>query len=119
MRMTAKQKIEALIVKFNDKVAEDEVLQKELEGLKKTVQVDLGEEQYNFTLQDKKIDCFCEGKLDNPDITITSDPETIEGLIDGNIRPMKAFALRKIRVNGSLEDILHLRKLFETNTKVY
>ncbi len=60
----------------------------------------------------QKVHDFQAGGLDNPDITLFSDPETIAGIIEGKIKPMKAFALRKVRVKGEIEDILRLRKLF-------
>ena len=101
-----------LINKFNGKVETDEKLQKELEGVEKKVYVDLGQERYCFTLKDKKIQDFHAGTIDNPDVTITSDPQTIQDLIDGKMKPMKAFALRKVKVNGDISDVLRLRKLF-------
>ncbi len=110
--MTVRPMLEKLIVKFNTRMEKDEKLQDGLDGMRKTVQLDLDSEQYHFLLENKAISCFCEGKLDKPDITVISDPETIEGLIDGSIKPMKAFALRKVRVKGQIEDMLHLRKLF-------
>jgi putative sterol carrier protein len=50
--------------------------------------------------------------VENPDITITSDPKTVEELITGKMKPMKAWALKKIRIKGSLEDVMRLRKFF-------
>jgi putative sterol carrier protein len=50
--------------------------------------------------------------VENPDITITSDPKTVEDLINGKMKPMKAWALKKIKIKGSLEDVMRLRKFF-------
>lgn len=110
--MTVEPLLQDLVRKFNEKVLTDESLQSELDGMNKKVLIDLESEKYNFHLHDKKIHDFQSGVLSDPDITLESDPETIQGLIEGKIKPMKAFALRKVRVKGELTDVLKLRKLF-------
>jgi putative sterol carrier protein len=110
--MTVEPLLKDLVDKFNVKVEQDEKLRTELDGMDKTVLIDLESETYNFHLHDQKITDFQSGTIDAPDITLQSDPETIQGLIEGKIKPMKAFALRKVRVKGELDDILKLRKLF-------
>ena len=110
--MTIRPMLEDLIVRFNRRMENDEQLQNELDGMRKSVQLDLDSEQYHFMLENRSIDCLCEGKIENPDITLISDPETLQGIIEGKIKPIKAFALRKVRIKGQIEDMLRLRKLF-------
>ncbi len=110
--MSVEPMIQELIDKFNAKVESDEKLREELKGLSKTVYVDLGEEKYNFTLKDEHIAGFAQGEIENPDVSITSDPETFVGIVNGKIKPMKAFALRKVKIKGDVSDIMSLRKLF-------
>lgn len=104
--------IQELVGKFNEKVKEDEILREDLKGMDKKVLIDLESEKYHFRLQDQKIDGIEEGEIPDPDITINSDPETMQGILDGTIKPMKAFALRKVRFKGNIDDLLRLRKLF-------
>ncbi len=110
--MTIEPLLQDLVRKFNEKVQTDEKLQIELDGMNKMVLINLESEIYNFHMHDKMITNFQTGTIVNPDITLESDPETIQGLIEGKIKPMKAFALRKVRVKGEIDDILRLRKLF-------
>jgi putative sterol carrier protein len=110
--MTVEPQLLDLISKFNSKVESDEKLRTEIGDMNKTVLIDLESEKYTFHLHDQRIDEFKQGDTDKPDITLISDPETFQGLIEGNIKPMKAFALRKVRVKGDIDDILRLRKLF-------
>ena len=110
--MSVEPMIQELIDRFNAKVESDEKLREELKDLSKTVYVDLGEEKYNFTLKDEHIGDFSQGEIENADISITSDPETFVGIVDGKIKPMKAFALRKVKIKGDVSDIMSLRKLF-------
>ncbi|MCJ7517918.1 MAG: SCP2 sterol-binding domain-containing protein [Methanomassiliicoccales archaeon] len=110
--MTLKPILENLVTTFNEKVEMDADLRKDLEGICKKIQIDLGSERYRLILENQRISCFDEGTIDDPDITLISDPDTIQGLISGSMKPMKALALKKLKVKGSLEDILRLRKLF-------
>ncbi|MDH7508282.1 MAG: SCP2 sterol-binding domain-containing protein [Methanomassiliicoccales archaeon] len=110
--MTLKELLNDSINKFNKKVSSDAQLQKELIGIRKKVLIDLGSEKYNFSLEENRISSVNDGEIADPDITVFSDPETFSGILSGRIKPMKAYALRKIRIKGSLEDLMHLRKLF-------
>ena len=110
--MTLAPMIQGLIDKFNDRVDTDEKLRNELDGIDKKVLMDLDSEKYNFHLQNMKIEKLFDGAIDDPDITLISDPETMRGVLDGSIKPMKAFALRKIKVKGNIDDLLRMRKLF-------
>lgn len=110
--MTVEPQIQDLINKFNNKVEKDEKLRNELKGVDRKVLIDLESEKYNFRLHDEKVDGFAVGEITDPDITILSDPATMEGLISGKIKPMKAVALRKLRLKGNIDDMLRLRNLF-------
>jgi len=87
-------------------------LKKELQGVKKNVQVDLGCEKYCFTLDNCRVEKLDEGTIENPDIIIISDPDTVQKLRSGEMKIMKAWALKKVKVKGSIEDVLRLRKFF-------
>ncbi|QLH75311.1 MAG: SCP2 sterol-binding domain-containing protein [Methanomassiliicoccales archaeon] len=103
---------EELVAQFDNKVAKDANLQKELECLTKKVNIDLGTEKYSFILDNKKVTNFSECLLPCADIVVISDPQTIKDLYSGKMKMMKAWALKKICVKGSLEDVLRLRKFF-------
>jgi hypothetical protein len=110
--MAVKQVLDEVVAQFNAKVSCDDSLRKELTGIKKKVQIDLGPEQYYFILENCKVDGVCGGSIANPDITIISDEETVRKLHCREMKIMKAWALKKVRVRGSLEDIMRLRKFF-------
>jgi len=98
--------------RFNARVAKDPALHKELECIKKKVQLDLGCELYYFILDCAKVEKLYEGTIPDPDITITSDPDTVIKLFNGEMKIMKAWALKKVKVKGSIDDVLRLRKFF-------
>jgi putative sterol carrier protein len=112
MNMPVKELLQQTIDKFNQKADSDPKLRKELEGVEKRVNVDLESEKYQFQMKDCHAGNFKEGLQENADITILSDPQTVEDLINGKMKVMKAWATKKIRIKGSLEDVMRLRKLF-------
>jgi len=107
------QFLKEMIEKFNAKAAADPAFEKELQGLRKVVQVEVTDgEKYFFTLENARIGPMSKGSTENPDIAIIGSTETYMQLKSGELRPMKAYALRKLQLKGRLEDILRLRKFF-------
>lgn len=105
--------INSTISRFTQRVAEDENLRQELEGLTKRVQVELSDGgTYNFTLKNKHIDPVAVGPISDPDIRIISDSATLKGVLKKEIKPMKAWATRKIQIKGSFQDLMKFRKFF-------
>ena len=110
--MTIEEAIHGMIDGFHSKAENDPKLREELAGITKKVNLDLGSEKYSFILEDARIHSLSDGLFDEADVTILSDPETIQGLISRRIKPMKALALRKLRVKGDIQDLMRFRKLF-------
>lgn len=110
--MSMKQEIQAVIDKFHRKMEKDPEVKKEVEHLEKVFNLDLGEETYTLKLKDAHIYSFEEGLDPNADVTVTTTPENLQGLIDGSLRPMRAYVLKKIQVKGKIDDLLFLKKLF-------
>lgn len=107
------QLLREAIDRFNAKVEADEKMQRELEGITKRVQIDVeNDTHYNFILDDKKISGPYTGTIENPDIRIISDSETVRKLFNKEMGPMKALATKKLQIKASLEDMLRLRRFF-------
>lgn len=108
-----KDLLEGLIAKFNAKVDGDPALREELGDLKKVVLIDLKDgTKYHFTLQHQHVGGLEVGDVTNPDIAIVTDPDTLRALILREIGPFKAYALGKVKLKGSLEDLTRFRKFF-------
>jgi putative sterol carrier protein len=102
-----------VIARFNEKAASDEKIRIELAGVKRTVLVSLDDgRRFNFRLEDAKASSLGIGSIDNPDIAVESSEEIIDQLYRGEMRVMKAIALKKVRIKGSFEDLLRFRKFF-------
>jgi putative sterol carrier protein len=110
--MTMRPLMEDTIARFHDRVEKDPALKKELEGVYKKVNINLCTESYHFYLENSRVEGFDTGLIDGADIIIESDCQTVTDLYSGKMKIMKAWALRKIRIKGSLEDVMRLRKFF-------
>jgi Putative sterol carrier protein len=110
--MTMQDTIQEMIDKFHRKMESDEKVRKEVEPIYKRLNIDLKTESYSMILDHGEINEFKDELLDEADITLISTPEHMQALIDGTLRPMKAYLTGKIKVKGKLEDVMHLRKLF-------
>ncbi len=110
--MEVKELIENAMKAFNEKVKEDEKMAKELEGLERTVVIRLSDDgTYGFRVSNKEAKDLKEGDAEG-DIEILSDSQTIIGLFNKEIGPMKAMATKKLKINASLQDMLKMRKFF-------
>jgi len=110
--MTMYLAIQEMIDRFHRKVEKDEKIRGKLDGVVKTMNIDLGTEYYSMRLDDKKIVDYQEGMTETADILFMSTPENLQALIDGTLRPMKAYITKKFTVKGKFEDVMYLKNLF-------
>lgn len=110
--MTMQQEIQNVIDKFHAKVEKDPELRQDIAHLDKVFDLDLGTESYTMKLKDSHIYYFEPGLDPNADVTVTTTPENLQGLIDGTLRPMRAYVLKKIQIKGKIDDLLFLKKFF-------
>src|SRR5512137_2563489 len=92
-----------MIRKFNEKAAADPKFEAELRSLKKLVQVVVTDgETYHFTLDNARIGPMAKGPAPRtPDIQIIASTEVMMQLKSGELRPMNAYATRKIHLKGT------------------
>ncbi|MFP3872541.1 MAG: SCP2 sterol-binding domain-containing protein [Candidatus Aenigmatarchaeota archaeon] len=107
--------LDKLVDKFEGKVEEDDSLEDKLKDFKRDVRVDFRSgNSYHFTLDETEIS---EIKMEDDvgerdaDIIVSSDVETLEGLLDGDVGVMQAYAKNKIKVDAPLTDMLKFKQL--------
>ena len=110
--MSMEASIQTLIDKFHRRMENDEAARQEVMPLKKTVNIDLGTEYYSMRLENAQMEDFKPQMIDEADVTLTTTPESLQGLIDGTLRPMKAYVTKKIIIKGKIQDLLFLKKFF-------
>lgn len=104
--------IQTMIDKFHGKMEKDEKMREEVMPLKKILNIDLGTEHYSIKLENSKIIDFKPQKSDDADITLISTPESLQAMLDGTLRPMKAYVTKKIAIQGKIQDLMFLKKFF-------
>ncbi len=81
-------------------------------GWERTAQLTLKEGPvYHFIVKDNTITLH-EGPLDNPDMRIQSDEETIRKLFLEEMSAASAIFKRKLKVKGSFTDLAKLKHIF-------
>ncbi len=105
--------LEQTVENFNMKSRNDEKFRRELQGLRRTVQVEFDDGRvYHFNLKDTLIDGVHEGRKEGAEILIFTDEDTFRNIIMGEMSPMRAYATKKIKFKASLSDMLMMRKFF-------
>ena len=106
--------IEKLIEHLKEKFNELEVL-KSIEGITQSIQFHIKDLnlRYTFIIEDGKLKELVKGDFNKPDITIILEAETFVRIMKGESNPAREFMLGKIKVKGSLRDLLKFRKVLE------
>jgi len=96
-----------------DEGLQDPETKKKIEGWNRIVQLTLKSgEKYIFEVKDGNI-TVKEGEVENPDMRIEIDRETLIGLFEGTKSAAWALIRRKMKVKGSLSDVLKLKQIFK------
>jgi putative sterol carrier protein len=99
---------------FNKRAETDEKLQSEIRGKTRSVLIELTDaESLHFPLKDSHLGPLSKGKIDAPDIHLTTDSATMEAILKKEMGPMKALVTKKLKLTKiSMEDLNTLRKFF-------
>jgi len=110
--MTVEETLTSLVDRFNRHAARTPSVAEELRGLARTIRVRITDERtYSVDLAEGRLRNLRAAADGRADLTITTDLATFQGLVAKEIGPMKALVLRKLSIEGSLEDKLLFRKL--------
>jgi len=79
----------------------------------KTIQFTFTDLQISFYLEIEKgvVKKLLESSSERPDITIFSDSNTFLDVVDKKLSPVNAYSTGKLKVQGSILDLLKLQKL--------
>ncbi|HTW77202.1 MAG TPA: SCP2 sterol-binding domain-containing protein [Thermoplasmata archaeon] len=110
--MTVEETLASLVDRFNRKSDRTPAMREELAGKARTIRICLTDQgSYAVDLRDGRLTNLRTSASPGADVTITTDVATFNGLIAKDIGPMKALVLRKLAIEGSLEDKLLIRRL--------
>ena len=101
-----------LVDRFNRHAQKTPAVQDELRGVSRKIALKFTDgENYAVDLLGGQLVNLRIAPVDHPDVTITTDTETFQGLVKKEIGPMKALVTRRLAIDGSLDDKLLFRKL--------
>ncbi|MCI0479524.1 SCP2 sterol-binding domain-containing protein, partial [Candidatus Uhrbacteria bacterium] len=101
--------------KFNERAKDDPKVRDELKGVERRVVIKLSDgPTYSTHLKECALSSLAVGDAPGAEITIESDKSTMLALMKKEMGPMKAMALKKIRIKADIEDIFRLRKLLSS-----
>ena len=104
--------LEALVDRFNRYVERTPKAQEELAGVERTIAVRLTDAgSYAVDLVGGRLANLRAGIPERAHVQIVTDARTFGALLAKEIGPMKALVTKRLRIEGSLEDKLLLRRL--------
>jgi putative sterol carrier protein len=110
--MTVEETLVSLVDRFNRHAERTPAMAEELAGIERTIRIRITDEgNYAVDLAGGRLTNLRSATVGKADLTITTDVATFDGLVRKEIGPMKALVLRKLAIDGSLEDKLLFRKL--------
>jgi putative sterol carrier protein len=110
--MTVEETLASVVDRFNRHAERTPAMAEELDGISRTIQIRLTDGgTYAVDLSKGRLRNLRTGPAAGADVRITTDTGTFEGLVSKEIGPMKALVMRKLSIEGSLEDKLLFRKL--------
>jgi putative sterol carrier protein len=92
---------------------DDPMMQEKMKGFTKTLQFvfsDTGK-TYLMNIQDGKCQTVKEEKLEKPDIQVTWSSDTFVGIQEKKVNATTAFMSGKLKVKGSMDDLMKLQKV--------
>lgn len=109
---------------FNQQIPNEPKFAKFITGMEKEVLIQVGE-QVGFTtrLANSTLEALTRVTLPlnddaepdpdspGPDITILTDHATMSGMLSGTLKPIKAYATKRLKVKAQVKDLLVLKKL--------
>ena len=110
--MTVEELLASVVDRFNRHAERNPAVAEELDGLERTISLRLTDGgTYAVDLVKGRLTNLRTTPGRKPDLTITTDSTTFEGLVRKDIGPMKALVTHKLTIDGRLEDKLLFRKL--------
>jgi putative sterol carrier protein len=104
--------IKDAVEQFNDRLKNDPKLQESMKDKKRTVEIEITDsETFNFLLENGEVKNFEMGKIEQPDIKIITDSNTLSQILKKEINPLKAYISKQIQVKASLMDLLTIKNL--------
>lgn len=108
--------IENIKTVFNNRSAKDQIFRDSLLGFEKTIAFTLTDnDSYWFQISKGTVPSINKGIPLRSDIKLISNTESLLAILGGKLDPMKAMITGKLKISGSITDVVWLKKFLERN----
>jgi putative sterol carrier protein len=110
--MATKEEVKQVLEGVREKFDTPETKSK-FEGFDRTLQFQFTDLETSFhtRIHNGEMDPFAEGQLEKPNLLVTTDSGTLVGIMQGNLSPLDAYSVGKLKTKGSMTDLLKLQIL--------
>ena len=113
MTNTVKNLLDEKVIEFNSRIDNEPKFSKMIEGKNRTICICVSDgENYSSKLENLRIGNFVKTDNTDADLVVTANSDTLTGLINREISPIKAYMSGDLKVKASLTDMLLLKRLF-------
>lgn len=91
----------------------DSATQESFKGFTKKIMFDFTDtkEQYVISVEDGKNASLEKTSSGNGDVVVTTTTDVLAGIMNKTTNPVTSYVTRKLKVKGSMEDLMKLQKL--------
>ncbi|MEA3558542.1 MAG: SCP2 sterol-binding domain-containing protein [Candidatus Thermoplasmatota archaeon] len=105
--------LQKIVNTVNSKIESDEKVRSVAGAKDRTIQlVFTDDKSYVIEIKGGKALPPREGTIDDPTIRVKTDKKTMDKLIQKKLNPLMAYAMKKIKVDGPMDDIMILKDFF-------
>jgi putative sterol carrier protein len=105
--------LKEMTVKVNEKIENDPKVKEMAEAKDRTILLKITDEgEYILEVKGGRVLEPVEGTMDNATIVVKTDRATFEKLVQRKLNPLMAYAMKKIKVIGPMDDIMILKDFF-------
>ena len=113
MSKNVKELLDEKVIEFNSRIDNEPEFSKMIEGKNRTICICVSDgENYSSKLENLRIGNFVKTDNTDADLVVTANSDTLTGLINREISPIKAYMSGDLKVKASLTDMLLLKRLF-------
>lgn len=111
--MVSKEEVITALQKIPSKL-EDPKMQKKFTNYDRILQLVFTDIEFDVVMEfDSLKATIREGRVEEPDLKVTTEGKTIVSILDGSLSAMRAFMTGKIKAKGSTRDLLKLQHLLK------
>jgi len=102
-----------MVVNVNKKIDAEPKIRESAKAKDRTLLLKFTDEkEYIIEIKDGKVLDAREGTMDNATVVVKTDVATFQKMIQKKLNPLMAYAMKKIKVIGQMDDIMILKDFF-------